>query len=27
VAGDPGVLGRLIGLLAPVDPDFDIVLP
>lgn len=27
VAGDPASLGRLIGLLAPVDPDFAIVTP
>ncbi|MBL8775199.1 MAG: MBL fold metallo-hydrolase [Acidimicrobiales bacterium] len=27
VDGDPGVLGRLVGLIAPVDPDFDIVVP
>ncbi len=26
-AGDPSVLGRLISLLAPVDPDFEIVRP
>jgi alkyl sulfatase BDS1-like metallo-beta-lactamase superfamily hydrolase len=25
--GDPGVLGRLVGLVAPVDPDFAIVTP
>jgi alkyl sulfatase BDS1-like metallo-beta-lactamase superfamily hydrolase len=27
VDGDPGVLGELVALLAPVDPDFDIVTP
>ena len=27
VDGDPGVLGRLVAVLAPVDPDFDIVVP
>jgi alkyl sulfatase BDS1-like metallo-beta-lactamase superfamily hydrolase len=27
VDGDPGVLARLVALLAPVDPDFDIVTP
>ena len=27
VDGDPAVLGRLVALLAPVDPDFDIVTP
>lgn len=27
VDGDPGVLGRLVALLAPIDPDFDIVVP
>ena len=27
VDGDPAVLGRLIAVLAPVDPDFDIVVP
>jgi alkyl sulfatase BDS1-like metallo-beta-lactamase superfamily hydrolase len=27
VTGDPSVLARLIGLLDPVDPDFDIVTP
>jgi alkyl sulfatase BDS1-like metallo-beta-lactamase superfamily hydrolase len=27
VDGDPGVLGRLVGVLAPVDPDFAIVEP
>lgn len=27
VDGDPEILGRLVGLLAPVDPDFDIVTP
>jgi alkyl sulfatase BDS1-like metallo-beta-lactamase superfamily hydrolase len=27
VDGDPGVLGRLVALLAPVDPDFAIVTP
>ena len=27
VKGDPGVLGRLVAVLAPVDPDFDIVVP
>ena len=27
VDGDPSVLGRLVALLAPVDPDFDIVTP
>jgi alkyl sulfatase BDS1-like metallo-beta-lactamase superfamily hydrolase len=27
VEGDPGVLGRLAAVLAPVDPDFDIVVP
>jgi alkyl sulfatase BDS1-like metallo-beta-lactamase superfamily hydrolase len=27
VDGDPGVLGRLVGVLAPVDPDFAIVTP
>ena len=27
IDGDPTVLGTLVGLLAPVDPDFDIVTP
>ena len=27
IEGDPEVLGRLVALLAPVDPDFDIVAP
>ena len=27
VQGDPGALGRLVALLAPVDPDFEIVVP
>lgn len=27
VAGDPSVLGQLVSVLAPVDPDFDIVTP
>ncbi len=27
VTGDPGDLARLVGLVAPVDPDFDIVVP
>jgi alkyl sulfatase BDS1-like metallo-beta-lactamase superfamily hydrolase len=27
VEGDPGVLGRLVAVLAPVDPDFEIVVP
>jgi len=27
VDGDPAVMGRLVALIAPVDPDFDIVLP
>jgi alkyl sulfatase BDS1-like metallo-beta-lactamase superfamily hydrolase len=27
VEGDPAVLGRLVGLVGDVDPDFDIVLP
>ncbi len=27
VAGDPAVLGRLVGVLAPVDPGFAIVTP
>jgi alkyl sulfatase BDS1-like metallo-beta-lactamase superfamily hydrolase len=27
IDGDPAVLGRLVGLLAPVDPDFGIVTP
>ena len=27
IDGDPAVLGTLVGLLAPVDPDFDIVTP
>lgn len=27
IDGDPAVLGRLVALVAPVDPDFDIVVP
>jgi alkyl sulfatase BDS1-like metallo-beta-lactamase superfamily hydrolase len=27
VDGDPAVLGRLVALLAPVDPDFAVVTP
>jgi alkyl sulfatase BDS1-like metallo-beta-lactamase superfamily hydrolase len=27
VEGDPGVLAALVGLVAPTDPDFDIVTP